>query len=375
MSIAVIMPVYNGARFLDRSLTAIRQSERAPDELIVVDDGSTDDSAAIAARHGARVIRLDDGPFGPAVARNAGGLATHADVLMFVDADVVVHADALGRIERWFTENASIGAVFGSYDDNPSDQGMVSRYKNLLNHYVHQNAHREATTFWAGCGAVRRPVFAAFGGFDERYRVSSIEDIELGARLSRAGVSIWSCPDVLCTHLKRWTFAGLIQCDLFRRAVPWSLLIGSSGSVPDDLNLRWESRLGAAAAWLLVVVLSLGLLTGHHWLWSGAGVPVVALAVCNAGLFRFYNRRAGLWFCLAAFGLHVCYLLYSSFTFVIVAGPLLAFRRSRRWLVAAARAPGVRRLRALAMCRWLAPIRGIRRLGSPARDREPVVPR
>ena len=44
---------------------------------------------------------------------------------------------------------------FGSYDDTPTDRGFVSRYKNLLHHYVHQTARREASTFWTGLGAVR----------------------------------------------------------------------------------------------------------------------------------------------------------------------------------------------------------------------------
>ena len=155
---------------------------------------------------------------------------------------------------------------------------------------------------------------------------SSIEDIELGLRLSRAGVRIRSCPDILCTHLKRWTFVGLVHCDLFRRAVPWSRLIGSIGSMPDDLNLRWESRFSALAAWMLVVTLMFGLHSGSVWMWPGIAVTVAAILYCNAGLFRLFRRRGSLWFCGMAFVLHTFYLLYSSMIFAIVAGPPLMVR-------------------------------------------------
>ena len=82
---------------------------------------------------------------------------------------------------------------------------MVSQYRNLLHHFVHQEGNPEASTFWAGCGAVRRAAFDAVAGYDEaRFRRPSIEDIELGYRLRRAGYRIRLDRDLQCTHLKRW---------------------------------------------------------------------------------------------------------------------------------------------------------------------------
>ena len=51
-----------------------------------------------------------------------------------------------------------VETLFGSYDDDPPAPGLVSRYKNLLHHHVHQNGRPDASTFWAGCGAIRRGV-------------------------------------------------------------------------------------------------------------------------------------------------------------------------------------------------------------------------
>jgi glycosyltransferase involved in cell wall biosynthesis len=235
MTITVIVPAYNADATLGRCLSALAASRRAPDEVIVVDDRSTDGTADRARELGARVIVLPEGR-GPAAARNHGARQARGELLVFVDADVAVHADALERIEDELARNPGVAALFGSYDDDPPETGLASRYKNLLHHHTHQSSRRDAATFWAGCGAIRSSVFLAAGGFDERYRHPAIEDIELGARLIASGWRVWSTPDVQATHLKRWTFWNLIATGIFRRAIPWSRLIAQTGVLPDDLN-------------------------------------------------------------------------------------------------------------------------------------------
>ena len=71
---------------------------------------------------------------------------------------------------------------------NHSHKIFLSQYKNLVHHFYHHRGKREASTFWSGCGAVRKQAFLDAGGFDvERYTRPSIEDIELGYRLIKAG--------------------------------------------------------------------------------------------------------------------------------------------------------------------------------------------
>jgi glycosyltransferase involved in cell wall biosynthesis len=232
MRLSVIVPVYNGGEHLARCLGAIARSVRPPEEVIVVDDGSTDNSAALAERYGAVVLRVAGAPTGPASARNLGARWSQGDVLVFIDADVAVHPEALARIADHFGDDDGLAALFGSYDDDPPARGLVSRYQNLLHHHVHQHGRPDASTFWAGCGAVRRGPFLACGGFDaEAYPVPSIEDIDFGVRLRRAGYRIRCCPDVLATHWKRWTLASWIRSDISRRAVPWTRLILREGEM------------------------------------------------------------------------------------------------------------------------------------------------
>src|SRR5262249_14448614 len=153
----------------------------------------------------------------------------------FLDADVCVHADTLARIERHFSEHPEVAAIMGSYDDRPASAGVVSQFKNLFHHYVHQHSRTDAGTFWAGCGAVRAAAFTAVGGFDETYTRPCIEDIELGIRLRRQGQRIELDHDVQVTHLKRWTLGNLVTTDVRDRALPWLLLMWRDRTLPNDL--------------------------------------------------------------------------------------------------------------------------------------------
>ncbi len=316
MKLSVIIPVYNGGDGLRGCLEALVQSSRPPDEVIVVDDGSGDGSAGLASSLGAHVLSLPDGPRGPARARNRGAAAAHGDVLVFLDADVVVHADTLERLEQYFVEDPEVDALFGSYDSKPPAPGLVSRYKNLMHHYVHQHGQTEASTFWAGCGAIRRQIFLARNGFDESYTRPSIEDIELGWRLRQAGHRIRLCPELQVTHLKQWSFVGLLNTDIFNRAVCWTRLIMRHRHLPADLNLDLTGRLSALGAW--AVVLCAFLACWYPAAWLGSLAAVAALVVLNYKFYGFFARHGSVGFTIGAVGLHFFYLLYSSLTFVSV---------------------------------------------------------
>ena len=171
------------------------------------------------------MLVVTDPSLGASDARNAGAARATGDVLVFVDADVRVHPDALGRIRAAFDADPSLTALHGSYDDSPSHRSTVSAFRNLLHHHVHQANPGPAETFWTGLGAVRRDAFLAVGGFDaERYPHPSIEDIELGHRLVAAGGTLVLDPTVQGTHLKRWTLRSMVHTDFARRAVPWIAL-------------------------------------------------------------------------------------------------------------------------------------------------------
>lgn len=316
MRFSVIVPVFNGADFLRRSLAALAQSSWHDYELLVVDDGSTDDGAAVARAAGATVLTLADRG-GPARARNHAARHAQGDVLVFLDADVCAHADTLARIDAHLQEHPTTDAVMGSYDDTPADPDFVSQYKNLFHHFIHQHSQTQAWTFWAGCGAIRRDVFLAAGGFDESYARPCIEDIELGARLAALGHRIDLDPTIQATHLKRWTLGNLIRTDVFDRAVPWFSLMLQTRRMPPDLNVTYVHRVSVGLAWLLPILtlsLGLGLAMGSARVSLGAlaglGVSSLVLFGLNLDLYRFFWHKRGPWFAVRSIPLHWLYYFY-----------------------------------------------------------------
>ena len=247
----MIIPVFNSADTLKLCLASLRESLTLPIECIVVDDGSTDDSASVARGCGVSVLSTG-GRAGPARARNLGAASARGEVLFFLDADVCVSPDTIGRVQSAFEGDSTLDALIGSYDDSPASKDFLSQYRNLMHSFVHQTGRREASTFWSGCGAIRRSVFTEHSGFDEAYARPAIEDIELGYRLSRSGRKIALDPELQVKHLKRWTFIGLVKTDVLNRGIPWTELILRDQNMPNDLNLQLSQRVSVALAYVLL---------------------------------------------------------------------------------------------------------------------------
>jgi glycosyltransferase involved in cell wall biosynthesis len=279
-------------------------------ELIVVDDASTDGTAQVASRYADTVVTLGRKPQGPSYARNRGVEAARGDVIVFIDADVCVHRETLGRFAKIFAENPGFSAVFGSYDAAPPAPGLVSQYRNLLHHWVHQQNGGDAETFWAGCGAIRREVFLEAGMYDEwHFSRPQIEDIELGHRLKALGHRISLDPDIQATHLKHWTLSNMIATDFRDRGVPWTRLLIQRGiiSKSQSLNLRLIERVNTVLVWLgaMSAVVTLGA-RDARWLILAAVLWLPVLWF-NRRLYGFFWKHRGFWFALRAVPLHLVY--------------------------------------------------------------------
>lgn len=282
MRLTAIVPASDRPPELERCLAAIRAADEGPDEVIVVETTPAP---------------------GPAAARNAGAQIATGDVLVFVDADVVVHRDAFARVRSAFDADRDLVAVFGSYDDSVDESDTVSAFRNLLHHHVHQSAGGPAVTFWAGLGAIRRDAFRRIGGFDsERYVEPSIEDIELGMRLAASGAQIRLDPHLQGTHLKRWSLGAMIQTDFGRRGVPWVALLVRTRSHSTALNLGWRNRASAIAS----VAFAVAVLGRRPRLAAGALGTMLAL---NFSFYSLVLRRRGAAEALASVGLHIVHHL------------------------------------------------------------------
>ncbi len=312
--VSIIVPVYNGGDQFDDCLAAIVRWKPTNWELIVVDDGSTDQSAALARHYGATVMSTE-GRLGPGAARNIGSRYAVGEYVCFIDADCEVNAKTFRNMAAILSGDTAIDALFGSYDERPRAPSFLSQYKNLMHHYVHQQSSEDASTFWSGCGVVRRSLFLALGGFDvNTYKRPSIEDIDLGYRIKQAGGKIVLSKKVQVKHYKNWTLMCLLKTDVFDRGIPWTRLILSDKSrLINDLNLGNDQRLSLVLIYLLLLSLTLTPFVPH------AGTAAVALAIVlfalNLGTYSFFVKRRGALFTIPAIFMHWLYFVYCGIAF------------------------------------------------------------
>jgi hypothetical protein len=280
--ITAIVPATNRPLTLDVCIEAIEGAADAPDELIVIEE-----------------------PYelGPARARNLGARRASGDLLVFVDSDVAVQTDAFTRIRAHFDADPTLTALFGSYDDEPAGPGLVSSFRNLLHHHVHQEGAGPAATFWAGLGAVRRNAFEANGGFDEqRFPRPSVEDIDLGLRLTATGARIELDSSIQGTHLKEWTLASMLWTDFVARGIPWTALVLRHQAATSALNLGWRHRLSAGAC-----LVGCGALAARR---PGLAVACAAALVgLNRSFYLLLLRKRGPRDAVLGVGLHALHHL------------------------------------------------------------------
>ena len=313
MGATIIIPFHDKIGQLNRSLSAARQSMPSA-EILIAADGAREDCRALAAAHNAAVIEVA-GPSGPATARNRAAAHATGDVLLFVDTDVVPAPDALPGMCRLLENEPQIAGVFGAYDLNPPERNFMSQFKNLSHAYVHEIGAGEASTFWAGLGAMRTSVFRSVGGYDERFRRPSIEDIDLGCRVVALGHRLLLAPQFRGTHLKRWTLRSSVMTDITARGIPWTQLIHRAGVPKNRLNLSAGLRLSVVFAYVFLA--SLVALPFSRVAVVVAAATVLALVALNAHYYRWLRAQRGVLFALRAVIAHIVHHLANGLSFVI----------------------------------------------------------
>ena len=216
--LSVIIPAYNGEKTIARVLEAIlSQCLDEELEIIVVDDASEDRTAEIVRNYPVQLVELEQNQ-GAGFARNLGAERSRGEILVFVDADVVLLPGSLKLIKDFFTQNPEYAGLVGNYTELPQDNNFASVYHNLFTVYHHQLSELEIEWFWGALSAIRREVFLKLGGFNPTYPGASAEDIEFGYRLAEAGERVCFLSRLRGIHLRRFSLGSMLYND-YRKAV------------------------------------------------------------------------------------------------------------------------------------------------------------
>ncbi len=227
LSIAAVIPLYNGAKFIEQAIRSVLSQTLQPEELIVVDDGSTDEGASIVARLANEnpVIRLLHKPNGgQSSARNFGVRHAKSNLIALLDQDDLWYANHLERLAGPFHRRRGIplGWVWSDLDEVDETGGLISRRllrrldKNTAKTTLEQ-CLKENMFILPSASLIDREAFEKVGGFDER--LSGYEDDDFFLRLFRAGydnvfldepLSQWRIHRSSSSHLARMGISCIV---------------------------------------------------------------------------------------------------------------------------------------------------------------------
>jgi glycosyltransferase involved in cell wall biosynthesis len=325
MKISIVIPAYNAGKTIVQAVAQSVAQAKGPMEVevIVVDDGSNDDTAKIAESAGATVIRQENA--GPAAARNRGWKSGTGQVICFTDADCVPSAGWIENLLDGFG-NREIGAVAGSYE--------IANSSSWLAYWVHQGImerHKRMPPCVQAFGSynvsIPRYVLEATGGFDPGYRQASGEDNDLSYRIIKNGWRIAFRPKAKVAHYhpeRVWQYLLEQYRHGFWRA---KLYKEHPDMVRGDDYTRLRDRLEPILVLGILVFLILAVfgINGSTWLllillgaysaihlswpiswWLGQG-RIGSLLYAGVTFLRGFARTAGLCFGILLFGLQLAY--------------------------------------------------------------------
>jgi len=296
--VSVIIPNRNGAGTIGDCLAAVQASHHGNFEIIVVDDGSEDNSIEVIERHPCKLVRLERHG-GAAKARNAGVGSSRGRILFFTDADCLLQPDTLALAASMLTLEGANAIIGGTYTPVPYDQRFFSRFQSIFINYF-ETRHAPAADYIATHAfAMDAAVFRSNRGFDEHVR-PILEDVEFSHRLRRAGCRLVMNPAIRVQHIFNYSLIRSLR-NAFTKSLYWTgYAIGNRDLLADSGTASVGLKLNVLVFAVCACLLYGFVLTGKMILPALMALALAFNLLVNRGLLLAYHRAEGMGFALMA---------------------------------------------------------------------------
>jgi len=295
--ISVIVPNYNGASTIGKCLEAAFASDYDNFEVIVVDDGSADNSLEIIKKFPCKLIRIDKHS-GASKARNIGAQNSNGGVLFFIDADCILQENAIALAKKTLSqnENAIIG---GTYTPIPYDNNFFSIFQSIFINYS-ETKKKNPDYIATHAMVIDSGIFNKVGGFSEDF-LPILEDVEFSHRLRSAGYKLVMNPEILVQHIFNFTLIKSLR-NAFRKSMYWTVYsLKNRDLLADSGTASFELKTNVVSILLNTILLMLF----SYYNNTGFLVPVplifaINLLINKGLLISFHNSKGFSFFIFAA---------------------------------------------------------------------------
>jgi glycosyltransferase involved in cell wall biosynthesis len=279
--ISIIIPTYNAERTLDKCLKAIFSSNNKDFEVLVVDDGSKDNSIRIANLYNCRILKTDKNR-GASFARNLGAKNANGDILLFIDSDIVIKEDTLNLI---LDSLKRYSAVFGIYTPKPGVDKILCLYQNYYAYRSMKDTKEITNMFYSYCAAIKKELFFKVGGFNESWTRATFEDVEFGLRLAEKGIKIYLNKEIEVIHHVDYNIKKFIK-NYFYKSLDLTkfMLEKKKISLNNEGWTNYRNRISLITGLLIIPIFFLNFI--YFWMF----IPLIIFLLIFIGInFHFYK--------------------------------------------------------------------------------------
>ncbi len=206
-SVTAAIPVYNGANFIGPTIESLLNQTRKAEEILVIDDGSTDETVEICRHYPIRLVEHKSNR-GLAAARNTAAEEAKSDIIVFIDVDALADKDLLRIIMDAYGE-PDIGGVGGQGIES-SIHSLADRWRKAHASQGHGDREKEVDHLFGLCMSYPLPVIREIGGFNPEFRTNG-EDVDAGLRVRAAGYRLLYLPQAIVYHQRSDDVESLLQ--------------------------------------------------------------------------------------------------------------------------------------------------------------------
>jgi len=267
MKVTAAVPCFNCEGFIESSIESLLNQTVKPDEIIVVNDGSTDSSEEKIKRHKGIMLINHDGNLGLAHARNTAIKNSSGDIIVFIDSDARAHPDFIEKILKCYGEE-DIAGVGGEVIES-STESIYDRWRSHHAYQGQKEKRLKKVDMIAGvASSYRRNIFDQIGYFDTEFRTNG-EDMEFGLRLKKKGFTLIYTPFAKVDHMRRddlrsltkmifnWYFYGYkARKRVFGNAALWYLYVITKHGIRNlcqDIFNHKSVKLALISIWMSLV--------------------------------------------------------------------------------------------------------------------------